>query len=209
MFAWPGSHSCRPDRVAFESTFLSRPGFCMGWDRFFVALPVQPYEWPAAALRDRHLREEEKEAEDGPRRPQPSRWEQTHLLNVGNPQRCVAAFHISSANWIFVPLSIFRFFCECVIWEIEHGRDWDFGGLLRDCSQANPSLNPPPPHWLYPIWTAAVLPKLLPQPPTASTTFTFLFSVSPFIRHILWYSSINSKLWTNRDLLRQGVFSCC
>ena len=28
--------------------------------------------------------------------------------------------------------SSFRFLCECVIWEIEYGRNWDFGGLLRD-----------------------------------------------------------------------------
>ena len=51
----------------------------MGRNRIAVALPVvQPLEWPAAAaaaaaLWDRHLREEEEETEDGPSRPEPSR----------------------------------------------------------------------------------------------------------------------------------------
>lgn len=67
----------------------------MGRNRIFITVSVQPYEWPAAALWDRHLREEEKEAEDGPRRPQPSRWEQNiHLLNLKYLQRCVTAFYI-------------------------------------------------------------------------------------------------------------------
>lgn len=94
----------------------------------------------------------------------------------------------------------FRFFCECVIWEVEYGRNWDFGGLLRDCSQANP-------HWLYPIWTGAVLPKPLPWPQTAPTTFTFIFSF-PFIRHTLVIPhkfQIVNKQWS----LREGLFSCC
>ncbi len=42
-------------------------------------------------------------------------------------------------SFLIFPFLFSRFFCECVIWEIEYGRDWDFGGLLRDCSQANPT----------------------------------------------------------------------
>lgn len=60
--------------------FLSGAGFCMGWNGIVVALPVEPLGQPAAAaaaLWDGHLREEEKEAEDGPRRPQSSRWERS------------------------------------------------------------------------------------------------------------------------------------
>lgn len=50
----------------------------MGWNRIIVALPVEPLGKPAAAaasLWNGHLREEEEEAEDGPRRPQSFRWE--------------------------------------------------------------------------------------------------------------------------------------
>lgn len=56
-------------------------GVCMGWNRIVITVPVKPHKWAAAtaaALWDGHLREEEKEAEDGPRRPQPSRWEQSY-----------------------------------------------------------------------------------------------------------------------------------
>lgn len=67
---------------SFKFTFLSFQGFCMGWNRIFIALPVQPYKWPAAALWNCHLREEEKEAEDGPRRPEPSWWEQTSICQI-------------------------------------------------------------------------------------------------------------------------------
>lgn len=116
---------------SFKCKFLSFQGFCLGWNRIFISLPVQPYEWAAAALWDSHLREEEKEAEDGPGRPQPTRLGQTSIWKM------ITFFYVSCANWV-VSFYIFRFFCECVIWEIEYGRDWNFGGLLRDCSQANP-----------------------------------------------------------------------
>lgn len=106
----------------------------MGWNRIFIGLPVQPHEWPAAAaLWGRHLREEEKEAEDGPGRPKPSRWEQIFICVIWKITFLV--FHVLIGCF---SCQIFRFFCECIIWEIEYGRDWNFGGLLRDCSQATP-----------------------------------------------------------------------
>lgn len=111
----------------------------------------------------------------------------------------VAAFYISSANWSLLFL-FSRFFCECVIREIEYGRDWDFGGLLRDCSRANPTD-------CIRFEQQLFYPNPCCGPPTASTTFTLIFSF-PFIRHTLVIShkfQIVNKQWS----LRHGVFSCC
>lgn len=141
----------------------------MGWNRIIFALPVQSYKCPTAALRDRHLREEEKEAEDGPRWPQSSRWEHT-LISSKDPIPSSCPLTLT-----FYSLSP-RFLCECIIWEIEYGRDRDFGGLLRDCRQANPN-------WLYPIWTAAVLPEPLSQP---SDCFRNLYFQFPHVQTTLF-----------------------
>lgn len=59
----------------------------------------------------------------------------------------------SHANRVFFRTqSYFRVFCERVVWEVEYGRNRDFGGLLK-------GLQPSASHWLYPVWAAAVLPK--------------------------------------------------
>lgn len=121
-------------------------GVCMGWNRIVLAVPVKPHEWSkAAALWDSHLREEEKEAEDGPCWPQPSRWEQSCRTMTE-----VISVWPSPSDLGFSLFEFLRFFCECIIWEIEYGRDWDCGGFLRDFSQTKL-------YWL--IWTAAALPE--------------------------------------------------
>lgn len=89
---------------------------------------------------------------------------------------------------------------------MHHLRDWIWERLRR--WRTFKGLQPSKPHWLYPIWTAAVVPKPpAAAPPTASTTFTFIFSFT-FIRHTLVIPhkvQIANKRWS----LRQGVFSFC
>lgn len=86
-----------------------------------------------------------------------------------------------------------RFFCQCVIWEIEYGRDWDFGGLLRDCSQANPTDCIRFEQQLFYPNPCRGLPRLLPQP----SPFIFSF---PFIGR----TPNCEQTWS----LRRSVFSC-
>lgn len=136
----------------------------MGWNRIIVALPVEPLGKPAAAaaasLWNGHLREEEEEAEDGPRRPQSFRWE--------GKQRSSWVLSDLLANRTLSVAACFRFFCERIIRETEYGRDWNSGGPLSDRT----SKPPPPSEWLYPIWTAAVSPgPLLWLPPRRSLLF--------------------------------------
>lgn len=108
----------------------------MGWNRIIVALPVEPLGKPAAAaasLWNGHLREEEEEAEDGPRRPQSFRWE--------GKQRSSWVLSDLLANRTLSVAACFRFFCERIIRETEYGRDWNSGGPLSDRT----SKPPPPP----------------------------------------------------------------
>lgn len=76
---------------------------------------------------------------------------------------------------------------------MRHLRDWIWVRLRL--WRTFKGLQPSRLHWLYPIWTAAVLPKLLPQPQLLPRP---LFSVSP-LSDVIWYSLKKSKLWTNRD----------
>lgn len=179
---------------SFKCKFLSFQGFCLGWNRIFISLPVQPYEWAAAALWDSHLREEEKEAEDGPGRPQPTRLGQTSIWKM-----ITFFFYVSCANWV-VSFYIFRFFCECVIWEIEYGRDWNFGGLLRDCSQANP---PPP------LTVSNLNSSCFTRTPNCFLDFHPLFFCFPFIRSTLAIEAeriflVQMDLWSKSLTLKRN-----
>lgn len=89
---------------------------------------------------------------------------------------------------------------------MRHLRDWTWERLRL--WRTFKGLQPSKPHWLYPIWTAADLPDpIATAPPTASTTFTFIFSF-PFIRHTLVIPH-ELQIVNKQRSLRQGVFSCC
>lgn len=145
---------------SFKCKFLSFQGFCLGWNRIFISLPVQPYEWAAAALWDSHLREEEKEAEDGPGRPQPTRLGQTSIWKI------ITFFMFHVLICFFLHFQVF-------LW-MRHLRDWIWERLKlwRTFKGLQPSKPPTPTdciqfeqQLLYPN------PQLLP--------FTIYFSVSP------------------------------
>lgn len=86
-----------------------------------------------------------------------------------------------------------------------HLRDWIWERLRL--WRTFKGLQPSKPHWLYPFWTAAVLPeppltlppRLLPQHSPFYVQFHIyqMYSDNP---------SLNFRLWTNSHLLRQGVF---
>lgn len=85
---------------------------------------------------------------------------------------CRGHFCLTFATWFWVfSVWFLRFFCECIIWEIEYGRDWDCGGFLRDCSQTNST-----------DWFKQQLRYLNPRcgPLTSHTTLTIKFDFLGF-----------------------------